>query len=496
MTEQRYIAIDFGAESGRLIVGTLTDGKLLMDEIHRFRTQGTQIGTSLRWNVLRFWEEVLEGLRKYVKKYGPVAAGIGIDSWGVSFVGLNEYDELHYIPFHYRADLIADPMMEQFLAELGKSFVFERTGIQFMALNSSVHMFAMRKKCPAYLDGSRVFLLIPDYFTFLLTGVKCNEYTNASTTQLLNAAKRTWDAEILAKIGVKPSQFPPMMHAGEKVGDLLPSVLQQTGVISAPVFTVATHDTGSAIVGIPHPEPNKEGELWAYLSSGTWSLLGVEIPEPIINSKIQEYNFTNEGGVDGTIRLLKNIMGLWLLQECKREWERQGDMMDYGQLAEEALKAPAGGSLFYPDATRFFSPISMIREIQATCQETGQKPPESKAEIVRCIFESLACRYREAVDIIEELTGKHISVLHIVGGGSKNRVLSQMTADAIHRPVITGPVEATAIGNLLMQARAAGQLRTLAEIRTVVKNSFEVHTLTPSSNWDALYTRYKALPRE
>jgi rhamnulokinase len=493
MENQNFIAIDFGAESGRLIVGSLNNRKLQMEEIYRFKTQGTTIANSLRWNVVRFWEEIVEGLRKYKIKYGTKAAGIGIDSWGVSFVGLNKYDDLAYLPFHYRAELIADPMLEEFKSSIGEALIFNNTGIQFMALNTSVHIYAMNKKYPDYRSIVKTWLMIPDYFYYLLTNVKINEYTNASTTQLLNARKRTWDDELTQILNIKKTQFPPLMHPGQLIGTITSQVQTQTGLDAIPVYTVATHDTGSAIVAIPHPEPNAPGELWAYLSSGTWSLLGVEIPEPIINAKIQAYNFTNEGGVDNTIRLLKNIMGLWLLQECKREWERTGDNCDYENLTKEALSAPPNQALILPDDTRFFSPASMIQEIQAFCKETNQHVPNTRAEIVRCIFESLACRYREAIEIIQELTEKKITTLHIVGGGSKNKVLTQMTADACQIPVITGPVEATAIGNLLMQARAAGQVKDLSEIRQIVKNSFEVEKFTPQSNWNELYAKYKSL---
>jgi rhamnulokinase len=494
---KRYIAIDFGAESGRFIVGTFdeTEKKLQMEEIYRFKTQGTPFFGNLRWNVLRFWEEILAGLRKYHEIYGNKADGIGIDSWGVSLVALNLNDELLYTPFHYRAEIIADPILDNFKKELGEDYIFNITGIQFMSLNSSTHLFATQKKFPDMLDRAQIIFMIPDFFMYLLTGKKITEYTNASTTQLLDVKKRQWSKDFLDKLSIKNEIFPPLTQPGTRLGRLLSSVQDLTGLEEIPVHVVATHDTASAIAAIPHID---QSATWAYLSSGTWSLLGVEIPEPIVNPTIQKYNLTNEGGVDGTIRLLKNIMGLWLIQECKREWDLQGESLDYAQIASEAERAPPFKSFIYPDDPRFFSPKSMVQAIQSFCQETNQSVPQTKGEHARCIFESLACRYREVIEICEELTGTKIQQIHIVGGGSKNTLLSKMTANATQRLVTTGPVEATAIGNLLMQAKSAGELKNLHEIRQVVHNSFDIEEIPPESgevqnSWEKAYQKYKLL---
>jgi rhamnulokinase len=495
----RYIAIDFGAESGRLIVGTMENQKLEMEEIYRFRTQGTMLQGNLRWNVVRLWEEVIAGLETYQKKYGSDAAGIGIDSWGVSLVALNEYDELIYTPFHYRADIVADPMLDEFKAELGEKFIFNNTGIQFMALNSSTHIYATQKKFPNLLKKAKTIFMIPDYFYFLLTGKKITEYSNASTTQLLDVFERKWSKNMLDKLGCDVEQFPRIHESGKTLGPLLQEVQEQTQLNAVPVHVVATHDTGSAIAAIPHIDNNIP---WAYLSSGTWSLLGVEIAEPIVNEKVQQYNLTNEGGVDGTVRLLKNIMGLWLIQECKREWDKQGLELSYSDITTEAEKSPAFQSVFYPDDTRFFSPKSMISTIQEYCKETNQKVPQTPGEISRCIFESLACRYREVIEWLEELTETKIQQIHIVGGGSKNTLLSQMTADITGMTVFNGPIECTGIGNLMMQAKASGLVNSLQEIRTVVYNSFNIDKIGPNGEnseskekWEKFYRAYSELPK-
>lgn len=487
----QYIAIDLGAESGRIIAGNLQDSKLSFQEIYRFRTQGTMINGELHWNVIRFWEEIIEGLRKFHEKIGSIAEGIGIDTWGVSIVGLDKNDHLRFTPFHYRANIVRDPMLDNMKTAIGEKFIFDITGIQFMALNTSTHMFAMNQLYPDLLKQSATIFMMPDFFYFLLTGTKITEYTNASTTQLLDAKKRQWSVELLKKLGINSNQFPPLIHPGTKIGEITQAVQDQTKLGKIPVFAVGTHDTASAIAAIPHTDINKP---WAYLSSGTWSLLGVEIPEPIINEKMREYNLTNEGGIDNTIRLLKNIMGLWLIQQCKQEWDSDGkEKLEYSEIMKLAELAPSNQSLIYPDDNRFFNPKSMIKEIQDFCKETQQSIPQSKGEIARCIFESLACRYREILEMIQELTHQKVEQLHIVGGGSKNTLLCQMTANILQIDVIAGPIEATAIGNLLMQARASGLLKNLTELRTIVRNSFPIDVVTPKENCDSVYQKYKTV---
>ena len=502
----KYIAIDFGAESGRFIVGTLNLEKkqLSMDEIYRFRTQATKINGQLRWNVIRLWEEILIGLKNYERSYGSIAAGIGIDSWGVSPVGLNEYDDLAFTPFHYRADFDFDERLSNMQEEVGKDNIFDKTGIQFMALNTSTQLWAMQKKFPNLLSQTKTLFLIPDYFYYLLTGKKITEYTNASTTQLLDVGNRNWDWELISKITankITSEKIPPIRMPGETLGVLNKEIQNDLGLGEIPIHIVATHDTGSAIAAIPHVD-NSKG--WAYLSSGTWSLLGVEVNKPIINDLVKEYNLTNEGGVDGTIRLLKNIMGLWLLQECKREWELYaGHPMDYGVLINSALKLKNSGeynepALIFPDDERFFAPKSMTREIQDFCKETNQILPKSNEEFILCIFNSLVCRYREIIEVLEKITDQKIEQIHIVGGGSKNMLLSEMTANITQKTVITGPVECTAIGNLLMQARANGVINNLSELRWIIKNSFEINTIEPTNkgeSWDKLYRRYFSMKK-
>ncbi len=491
MQPHRYIAIDLGAESGRVITGSLSDNSLEMQEIYRFKTQGTMLQGNLRWNVIRFWEEIQEGLRRYVDKFGSEAAGIGIDTWGVSMVGLNSQDDLAYTPFHYRASLIADPILDEFVKKIGKDVIFNTTAVQLMSINSSTHLYAMHKKLPKLMNGVKTFLFIPDYFNFLLTGKKCTEYTIASTSQLLDVHKRNWAEDLIRSIGEEPTVFPEIKMPGQVLGPITDEVQELTGLNQIPVHLVASHDTASAIAAIPHIDPSIP---WVYISSGTWSLLGVESPEPMVNDEVRQYNLTNEGGVDSTIRLLKNIMGMWLLQECKREWDQEKDSMGYAEITLAAEQASPFQSIIPVDDSRFFAPKSMIFAIQEYCSETQQVIPKTVGEIARCIFESLVYRYVEIVKVLQAIIGSQIQQIHIVGGGSKNRLLCQMTADATGCDVITGPVEATAIGNLLMQAKSEGYVKNLPQLRQIVANSFSIEKLSPEptqfNQWKVKYQKY------
>ena len=494
MQINRYIAIDLGAESGRVIVGSMMGEILEMDEIYRFRTQGTMLQGNLRWNVIRFWEEIQTGLRKYVGKYGPNAAGIGVDTWGVSLVGLNSNDDLAYTPFHYRASLISDPLLNEFIEEIGEDKVFSTTGVPFSSINSSTHLFAMFKKFPELMKSVKTFLLIPDYFNFLLTGEKYSEYTIGSTSQLLNVKERNWAKDIITAIGCESRLFPTIKMPGQVLGPISEEVQDLSGLHNIPVHVVASHDTASAIAAIPHIDPSIP---WAYLSSGTWSLLGVEIPQPIITDEVQKYNLTNEGGVDSTIRLLKNIMGLWLLQECKREWDKENENLEYHDIVLASKEVTPFRSIIAVDDGRFFAPKSMVKEIKDFCSETGQYVPQSKGEIARCIFESLVFRYQETIEVLQLITHHQIKQIHIVGGGSKNKMLCQMTADATGREVIAGPVEATAIGNLLMQAKSGGRIKDLNHLRKIVLASFPIEKFSPQlakcEEWKRAYQTYLEL---
>jgi rhamnulokinase len=345
----------------------------------------------------------------------------------------------------------------------------------------------MNQKYPEILKECTTLFMIPDYFYFLLTGKKISEYTDASTTQLLDANKRVYSEYMLKKLNLKSKQFPPVTMPGVTIGPLQKEVQELTKLNAIPVHVVASHDTGSAVAAIPHIDASK---TWAYISSGTWSLLGIESPEPIISDQVRKYNLTNEGGVDGTIRFLKNIMGLWLIQRCKTEWDAEGNILEHPKIQQLARESPAFQSIVYPDDNRFFNPKSMIKEIQGFCKETKQKIPTTVGEIARCVYESLACRYREVLEQIEELNGKKIQQLHIVGGGSQNQVLDQITADMTQKEVITGPVECTAIGNILMQARATGLIKNLKEMREIVTKSFPIKVFTPGAPCEEGYKKY------
>ncbi len=474
--KQKYIAIDLGAESGRLMLGTLENNKISLKEYHRFPTKGTYMFDSFRWNVLRFWEEIKTGLLKIGAAEGLEFAGIAVDSWGVNFVYLTEDLELACYPFHYRDDLQieGDKAMRE---NNDMNEIFRITGLQEISINGLPHLWGVKTKYPQILERTKKICMIPDYFNFLLTGRLVGEYTNASTTQVLNAVSKTWDPKIYTKLGLTNSHFPELLMPGTKIGTLHKQVQEETNLKEVPVWAIGSHDTASAIAAVP-----AEGENWAYLSSGTWSLFGVEIDKPIINETMKKYNCTNEGGVFGTIRLLKNIIGLWLIQRCKFQWEKElGDIpeLSYENLTKEAEKEEPNRTIIDVDDPAFMNPKNMVEAIQTYAEKKGLKVPKTRAQISRCIFDSLAMKYKKTLNEIEEITGKKIEKLHIIGGGSKNSLLCQLTANVLRIKVIAGPVEATAIGNVMMQAYASGLIKDLKELRKIVKNSFEIVEYSP-----------------
>ncbi len=487
----QFLAFDLGAESGRAVVGHFDGEQLSLEVIHRFPNGPVRIGDSLYWDVLRLWSEIKQGLSIGAKKY-PDLVSVGLDTWGVDFALLDRNDELLGNPYHYR-DCRTNGMMEWTFERLSRQKIFEQTGIQFIQLNSLFQLMALVKADDPALKIAHTFLNIPDLLNFWLTGHKANEFSIATTTQCYNPHTDDWAWDMLERLGIPTEMFGPIVPCGTVLGNLLPSLTEETGAPALPVVAVATHDTGSAVAAVP-----ATGRDYIYLSSGTWSLMGIEASEPIISEATLAYNLTNEGGVGHTFRVLKNIMGLWLVQECRREWERLGDSYTYDELTQMAAAAPAFGPLVLVDDARFLPPGDMAERIQDFCRETGQSVPQSRGEILRCALESLALEYRYVAESLDRLAGKPLPTIHIIGGGSQNRLLNQFAADATGRTVVAGPVEATAIGNVLVQMMATGHITSLAQGRQIVARSFGVERFEPQDTaaWDEAYQRYLELRKK
>jgi rhamnulokinase len=486
MAEAKFLALDLGAESGRAVVGHFDGASLRLEEIHRFPNGPVLVNGHIYWDALRLLSEVKAGIRAAVQKYGKGVVSLGLDTWGVDYGLLDGQDNLLGNPFHYR-DSRTDGMMEALFEVVPRKEVFEHTGIQFMQLNTLYQLYAMRQSGSPLLDMARTFLNMPDLFNFWLTGRKVSEFSIATTTQFYNPRTKTWAVEMLRRLNLPTAMLGEIVPPGTVVGDLRADVADELVVDPVPVIAPACHDTGSAVAAVP-----AEGQDYAYISSGTWSLMGVEVADPVITSQSLDYNFTNEGGVCDTFRLLKNIMGLWLVQECRREWARAGQEYDYDALTQMAADAPPFGPIVDVDAHAFLAPGDMPDKIRRFCRDTGQAVPESKGAVLRCALESLALRYRWVLDKLEDMMGRSIAVVHIIGGGMQNELLCQFASDAMQRPVVAGPIEATAMGNVLMQALALGYIGSLAEGREVVRSSFQVRTYEPvdAAPWEDAYGRY------
>jgi rhamnulokinase len=496
---KKLLAFDLGAESGRGLLGLFDGQKLSLEVVHRFPNGPVRLPDGLYWDILRLYSEMQGTLRKCAADHGGIDS-LGVDTWGVDFALLGRGGTMLGNPRHYR-DPHTETIMDAAFARVSAAEIFRQTGIQFMRFNTLFQLLALQRDRSPLLDSAETFLMIPDLLHYFFTGIKANEFTNATTTQMFDPTARTWAYELLKAFGLPTHIVGSVVQPGQVLGPLRPAVATETGVNPVPVVAPATHDTGSAVAAVPvaspSPQPSSprgEGANlgWAYISSGTWSLMGVEIPAPLINDKVRQYNFTNEGGVGGTIRFLKNIMGLWLVQECRRSFERSGKAYDYDELTRLASAAPAFGSLVDPDHPSFLLPADMPRALAEFCRKTNQPEPQEPGAVIRCALESLALRYRWVLERLEELTGRRLEVIHIVGGGGQNALLCQFAADACNRPVVAGPVEATAIGNVLVQALGLGLLGSLAEGREVVRRSFDVRTYTPqqSEKWQEAYQRF------
>ncbi|MBB3111121.1 rhamnulokinase [Paenibacillus phyllosphaerae] len=479
------LAFDLGASSGRAILGKLVNGKITTEELHRFPNDPVQVGDRLYWDLLRLYHEIKQGLLK-AKHNGAELSSIGIDSWAVDYGFIAEDGSLLGNPLHYR-DRATEGKMEQLFAEIPAEEIFARTGIQFLTFNTIYQLYARKQNQSPELGAAAHFLMIPDLLRYFLTGEKYNEFSNATTTQLYNPTTRQWDAELIARLGLPVEWFGEVLEPGALAGRLQPSVQEELGVGPIPVYAVAEHDTGSAVVAVPALEKS-----FAYLSCGTWSLLGTEIDQPIINEEAQRLNFTNEGGFGGTFRLLKNIMGLWILQECRREWEREGKSYSFPELVGLAGEAKSFASFINPDDPSFLAPGDMPERVKDYCVRTGQAVPEQPGEIIRCILESLAFTYRNVLELTERISGQTFSGLHMVGGGIHNTLLCQWTANALGKPVWAGPAEGSALGNLAVQWIAQGEIQDIWEARRIIRDSFPVTDYKPEdvAAWDDAYRRF------
>jgi rhamnulokinase len=482
-----HIAVDLGAESGRVMVGAVSKGKLTLSEVHRFANGPIEQGGALRWNFAGLMTEIKTGLGKALGSIKG-AAGIGLDTWGVDFGLLNARGRLIENPYHYR-DKRTDGMPEKAFVFMPAKRIYKHTGIQFMPFNTLFQLLALKTQHPEVLAGARRLLFMPDLITYMLTGEVSAEYTIASTSQMMNMATGRWSTAVLRALDLPEAILPKVVLPGTSKGMLKKEIAGELGCEPVPVIAVGSHDTASAVAAVPVTGDRP----WAYLSSGTWSLMGIESAKAVINKTTSELSFTNEGGVEGTIRILKNIMGLWLVQECRRHWA--GRELDYSRMVEMASRAEPFRAVISTEHGEFLSPGRMPDKINAFLRSTGQAEITDRGQMVRVILESLALRYAQVMGMLEQIGGREIEVLHVVGGGSKNELLNQLTADATGKTVVTGPVEATVLGNILMQARASGRIGSLAEGRALVAKSFKTRTYRPRDRraWEAFDRKAEAI---
>lgn len=475
-----------------MILGTLRGNRLSLEEIHRFANGPVYVSGAMHWDIARLRQEIETGLSLAATRAAAenlTLESVSVDAWGVDYVLVDEASQPVAPAYHYR-DPRTGAGVEAAHAAVPAEVIFAETGIQFMPINTLYQLLAHQTQAPAELEEPNRLLPIADYLHACLCGVRRAERSAASTTQLYNPVTRDWSAVLLSRFGLPESLLPPIVDSATVLGPLLPEVTARTGLPPVQVTATCSHDTGAAVAAVP-----EEGDDWAFLSSGTWSLLGVELTSPLMSEAVRAANFTNEIGLGGAVRLLKNIAGLWIIQECRRTWQAAGNEYTYEELTRLAEAAPPLRSLIRPDNSRFLAPDEMPAKVAAFCRETGQPVPETPGQMVRCILESLALSYQDTLEQCERLTGRTIRRLHIVGGGCRNLLLSQFAANATNRDVQTGPVEATAIGNLLLQAVALGHLDGVSAIRETVRASFDVYSFTPADRelWADAFGRFQQL---
>lgn len=488
---KHFFAVDLGATSGRTIIGILNNGKFELEEITRFDNSLIQTGGHFYWDIFALYDEILKGLKE-VSRRGISLTSIGIDTWGVDFVCVGKDGAILRNPLSYRDPHTFGMMEKYFEEEMSKKDVYDITGIQFINFNSIFQLYTMRKNHNSALENAKRILFLPDALGYMLTGKEVCEYTIASTSEMLDPRTKKLDEKLLASVGLTRDHFGKMVFPATVIGSLTEEVQKITGLGPVPVVAVAGHDTGSAVAAVP-----AQDEKFAYLSSGTWSLMGIESQEAIINEKSYALNFTNEGGVEGKTRFLKNICGMWLYERCRKEWPDDVRAKTHLQLQEDSMKVEGFKSLINPDDPTFANPSSMIDAIQTYCRNTHQPVPQSVAEICRCIFDSLALRYRQVMGYLREFAPFDINVLHIVGGGSKNYFLDQFTANSCNVTVLAGPQEGTAIGNIMLQAKAAGLVKDIWEMRKIIANSIEPKRFEPQDPeiWDKAYQKYMTITK-
>ena len=485
-TNQYFFAVDLGATSGRTIIGSLKDEKILLEEVTRFPNNLIEQGGHFYWDIYALYFEIIRGLKEVAQR-GLKITSIGIDTWGVDFVFIGEDGAILRNPRAYRDPITFDAMDDYLKHVISKKEVYDVTGIQLMNFNSIFQLYAMKREQNSALAAAQKILFVPDALSWMLTGNEVCEYTIASTSELLDPRTKQLDERLLQSLGLSRSKFGKMVNPGTMIGTLTDEVQKMTGLGPVPVYAVAGHDTGSAVAAVPAKD-----EKFAYLSSGTWSLMGIETKDAIINEVSYERNFTNEGGIEGTTRFLKNICGMWLYERCRKEWPAEVQKMSHPELQGSAMNVEAFRSIINPDDALFANPSSMIGAIQQYCRETDQPVPETPAEICRCIFDSLALRYKQVFGYLEEMASFPIEVLHIIGGGSLNKYLNQFTANATGFTVLAGPQEGTALGNIMVQAKAVGEVRDIWDMRRIIANSLELVQFEPEDKavWDAAYKKY------
>ena len=468
-----FLAFDCGATSGRAILGTFKDGGFTMEEVYRFPNQTLEIGGKYYWNVYNIYEHFLKCLTELGKRHIQLDS-IGIDTWGVDFGCIGHDGTLLGLPRAYR-DPYTDGIPEKFFQKVSREKLYALTGIQIMNFNSIFQMFAQAEEGSVAYRHAKKILFMPDLLSYLLTRGKVCEYTIASTSGLMNPRTQKFEPSLTDVVGLTEDQIPDRVQPGEIIGKLRFNIAKETGLGEVPVVAVAGHDTASAIVAVPATD-----EHFAYMSSGTWSLMGIEVPEPIINEQSARLNFTNEGGIESTTRFLKNITGMWLVEQCRKKWIAQSKDYSYAEMTAMAQSAKDYKGRINPDDPRFANPADMETEIKSALADKGYAAPANDAEMLSCIYHSLAERYKEVLDMLQEVAPFKIEKLHVIGGGSANDLLNQWTADAIGMPVVAGPTEATAIGNLMVQAKAAGLVKDRWEMRRIIANTFEMKTITPA----------------
>lgn len=492
--KHQFLAVDLGATSGRTILGTVTDTHVSIEELTRFSHNIVNMGKHHYWDFPHLYNEIEKALRQLAAD-NIIPTSVGIDSWGVDIVCFGADGQPLANPISYRDPHTSDEPARFFRETMTSEQVYDLTGIQVMNFNTLFQLSAMKREGNSSLNAAKRIMFLPDALSYLLCGIEVTEYTIASTSQLLNPVTRTIELALLKALGLRADIFPPLVMPATVIGRLTSDVSRRTGMPQIPVISVAGHDTASAVAAIPAPDEN-----FAYLSSGTWSLMGIEVQQPIINDDSCVANFTNEGGVESTTRFLKNICGMWLLESCRNEWRKEAKPTDFDTLfALSDDVADPMQSIIFPDAPEFANPVSMVEAIKEYCRRTMQPVPNTQGEITRCILISLALRYRQVMEKLQCFASFPIKRLHIIGGGSQNHRLNQMTADVLQMPVVAGPVECTALGNIMLQAKAAGGVDSLSRMREIIGRSVALKEFIPNSTdtslWDAAYTRFINLPK-